>query len=317
VYGGWTFLSGQLERRRAIAQLLSSEAVRLSAGDYASAWKTLEQAASIDAGSGKVQHAQEDVAMQWLENIRVSGNHTFSEITEKLEPVLTRGATSAKSLQRQADLLSHLGWSYFLRRRDSPSGPAPESAYRDALQKDPSNPYAHAMWGHWILWNHQGFAKANEQFAAALASPRNVRPYVRGLQISALMNVHSSHYEEETIRVANAIRKEHGDLSPDRRSSILYIYTIRMVPLNGDTPAFLNALPPVESLATFDWLAEKTDAGDSDGLRSYCRSRLLEAAGRTDEALASYRSLQAQFTPDRSGALLDATRQAIGRLTAK
>jgi len=122
IYAGWTFLSGQLEKRRAVDHFLASEAVQLRASDYESAWKTLAQAATV-ASSERVQQAQEDVAMQWLDNIRLSGDQTFTSITEMLEPVLTRGAASAKSPQRQADLLAHLGWTYFLRSRESPSSP--------------------------------------------------------------------------------------------------------------------------------------------------------------------------------------------------
>jgi hypothetical protein len=121
IYGGWAFLSGQLERRRAIDQLLAAEAVQLHTSNYASAWKTLAQGATVDPSSVRVQQAQEDVAMRWLENIRISGDQTFASITEKLVPVLTRGAASAKSPQRPAD--PHLGWSYFLRSRELPSSP--------------------------------------------------------------------------------------------------------------------------------------------------------------------------------------------------
>ncbi len=316
VYGGWMFVSGQFEKHRAIERLLAAEAVQLGTRDYSLAWKTLEQASTVDPASTQVQQAQEDVATQWLENIHVSGKETFSEIAEKLEPVLTHGTASAKSRQRQADLLAHLGWSYFLRRRESPSGPDPEAAYREALQKDPANPYANAMWGHWILWNHQGSAKASQQFAAALASRPNLRPYVRKLQLSALVNDRSPESLEEVIRVANDIRKEQGDLDPRWADSILTIYAGGMVPPDDHTAAFLNAVPPPEHLATFDWLVGKAGPDNTGGLtRAYLRSALLEAAGRRDEALAGYRALQTRFTPVRSGSLVDATRQAIARLT--
>src|SRR5580700_1067657 len=179
IYAGWGFFSGQLEKRRAIQQLLAAEAVQLRGSDYQSAWKTLAQAATLDPNSEPVRQAQEDVAMQWLENIHASGDQTFASIVEKLEPALTRGVASAKAPQRQADLMAHLGWSYFLRSREVPSSPDPEPAYRDAVLKDPANPYAHAMWGHWILWNHQDFAKASEHFTAALAAPRPaLRTYI-------------------------------------------------------------------------------------------------------------------------------------------
>jgi len=318
VYGGWAFLSGQLERRRAIDHLLAAEAVQLHGSDYESAWKTLAQAATIDPSSVRVQQAQEDVAMQWLDNMHISGDQTFASITEKLEPVLTRGVAAAKSPQRQADLMAHLGWSYFLRRRELPSSPDPEPAYRDALLKDPANPYAHAMWGHWILWNHQDFAKASEHFAAALAAPRPLlRPYVRSMQLSALNNEDTPEAVEETIRVANDIRKEHGNLDPPWPHDILNVYWQQMVLPNEHEAAFLSAVPPLDHLNTFDWLLQRAGPDDPDPLNhAYIRSALLEAAGRRDEALAGYRTLQARFDPDTSRTLADATRKAIVRLTA-
>src|SRR5580658_3352724 len=97
IYGGWAFFSGYLEKHRAVDRLLTVEAAQLHNSDYASAWNTLAQAATIDANSARVQLAQEDVAMQWLDHISTSGDETFASIADKLEPVLTRGATSAKS----------------------------------------------------------------------------------------------------------------------------------------------------------------------------------------------------------------------------
>jgi hypothetical protein len=317
IYAGWTFLSGLLERRRAVDNFLAAEAVQLSASDYESAWKTLAQAATV-ASSERVQQAQEDVAMQWLDNIRLSGDQTFTSIAEMLEPVLTRGAASAKSPQRQADLLAHLGWSYFLRSRELPSSPDPVPAFRDALRKDPANPYAHAMWGHWILWNHQSSAKASEHFAAALAAPQPaLRPYIRSMQLSALKNEATPEAFDEIIRVANDIRKEHGDLDRHWPRHIMDIYREQMIPPNEHTAAFLRAVPPPDHLDTFDWLLQRAGPDSPAPLTdAYIRSALLEAAGRRGEALAGYRTLQSRFGPDSSGTLPDATRKAIVRLSA-
>ena len=315
IYGGWVFLSGQIERRRAIDRLLAAEAVQLHTSDYDSAWRTLAQAAAVDASSARVQQAQEDVAMQWLDNIRVSGDQTFASITEKLEPVLTRGAASAKSPQRQADLLAHLGWSYFLRSRELPNSPNPEPVYRDALRKDPANPYAHAMLGHWMLWNRQGFANASGQFAAALAAPRpDLRPYIRSMQFSAIANEDTPEAHEEIVRLANDIRKEHGDLSPRQAHDILNIYWEHMIPPDKHTAAFLSAVPPLDHLDIFDWLLQRGGPGEPDRTHAYIRSALLEAAGRRDEALAGYRTLASRFGPEDRGTLVDVTRKAIVRL---
>jgi hypothetical protein len=214
--------------------------------------------------------------------------------------------------------MAHLGWSYFLRGRESFSGLDPEPAYRDALLKDPANPYAHAMWGHLILWNGEPYAKASEHFAAALATPRpGLRPYIRSMQMTALDNQDTDQNHMEIIRVANDIRKEHGDLDPHERHNILNLYWDYLATPNDHRAAFLSAIPPLDHLDTFDWLLQREGPRDSDPLtHAYIRSSLLEAAGRRDEALAGFRALQSRFGPDISATLADGARKAIVRLTA-
>lgn len=319
VYGGWVFFSDKIEKHRAIDRSLAAEAVQLRNSDFEAAWDTLAQAAAIDASSERVLEAQEDVAIGWLDNMSASGDQTFSSVAQKLEPVLTRGAASAKSPQRQADLLAHLGWSYFLRGREATASPDPENAYRDAVQKDPNNPYAHAMWGHWILWNHQGLAKAKEHFAAALAAPRpELRAYVRSMQLSALDDIQSHESAEELIRVANDIRKEHGAMGAHWPHEILNLYWRYVVIPNKNEAGFLGAIPPQDHLDTFDWLIQlEGPGGDPDPLtHAYIRSALLEAAGRRDEALAGYRSVQARLGADKSGTLAEDSRKGLARLGA-
>jgi hypothetical protein len=317
-YAGWSFLSRQIEKRHSLDQLLAAEEVQLRASDYESAWKTLAQAATVDPSSTRVQEAQEDVAMQWLDHIHVSGDQTFVSITERLEPVLTRGAAASKSPQRQADLLAHLGWSYFLRSREVPSSPEPEHAYREALAKDPANPYAHAMWGHWILWNHESAASASEHFAAALAAPRpNLYPYVRSMQLSAFNNENTSEGDIEVIRVVNDIRKAHGDLDGDWPHRILNAYWGHILAPNQNRIAFLSAVPPAEHLETYDWLLQRAGREEAGSLQHvYIRCALLEAAGRREEALAGYRTVLSRLGPNDRGSLMDGTRKAIDRLTA-
>jgi tetratricopeptide (TPR) repeat protein len=317
VYGGWQFFSGQVEKRREIDRLLTDEAVQIKASDYESAWKTLGQAADVDPKSERVEQAQEDAAMLWLEMIRISGDQTFTSITKKLEPVLIRGVTTTKSPQRQADLQAHLGWSYFLRSRESGGGPDPESAYREALQKDPGNPYAHAMWGHWILWNHGSEKQASAHFAAAMTTSRAVsRSYLRSLELSAYHNEETPEAHFELIHIANDIRKDSGELDAPWPHDLLNVYWEYVAIPNERRKEFLNAIPPQDHVATFDWLVQR-EGGNDLGTHAYIRSALLEAAGRKDEALASYRALAATFRPNDSGSLVDDTRKAIARLASR
>jgi hypothetical protein len=117
--------------------------------------------------------------------------------------------------------------------------------------------------------------------------------------------------------VANAIRKEHGEINPPLPRDILNVYSERLLPPDERTSAFLSAVPPPDHLDTFDWLVQQAPSGELSLFAYACiRGALLEAAGRRDEALAAYRALNTRFTPGDSGALVDLTRKAIIRLTA-
>jgi hypothetical protein len=307
-------VAGRLESSRKIDALLSSEALQLKGQDYWSAWRSLEQASQIDSDSSRIRVAQEAAAMEWLENIRVMENEKFSDIAEKLEPVLTRGIASAKSGSRQADLLANVGWSYFLRNREGRFGLDPAGPYAEAVQKDANNPYAQAMWGHWILWNNGDLAEAERHFTSALASHRQ-QNYVRLLQLSALMNSDSDDHQEEVIRVANAIRTEQGSLEKSMRTRIFSIYYFRLLRPNASTPAFINAVAPKDHVATFRWLFDALDLDESNGLlRSYYLCALQEAAGQRDQALAGYQAIKPKLA-GRNGSLANGIDAGIKRLS--
>jgi hypothetical protein len=178
----------------------------------------------------------------------VREDEKFSDIAEKLEPVLTRAATSEKSASRRADLLAHIGWSYFLRSLSGREGLDPAGPYAEAVQKDANNPYAQAMWGHWILWNHGDLADAEHHFTLALTSQRR-QDYVRQLQLSALVNIHDDPEDEEVIRVANAMRMGQESVDKDMRSRIFSIYYARLLPTRASTPKFINAALLREGIA--------------------------------------------------------------------
>jgi hypothetical protein len=304
----------RLETRRKIDALISSESLQLQGHDYWSAWRSLEQAGQADPGSAKVHAAQEALAMEWLENIHVGEKERFSDIAEKLEPVLTQGVRAAQSKTHQADLLAHVGWSYFLRLREGRFGLDPADAYAQAVKKDTSNPYAQAMWGHWILWNNGPLEDAEQHFSSALASNRQ-RAYVRQLQLAALMNGES--YDNEIIRVANAIRKEQGAPDPETQHRVFAIYYFKLLHPDAATTGFINAVPPVEHVATFRWLFDGYALDESNRrLRSYYLSALEEAAGQRDEALAGYLQTQQQ-TVGQSGPLRAAAESGIRRLSRK
>jgi hypothetical protein len=307
-------VAGRLESGRKLDALLSSEALQLKGQDYWSAWRSLDQASQIDPDSIKIRAAQETLAMQWLENIRVMENEKFSDIAEKLEPVLSRGAASEKAASRQADLLAHMGWSYFLRNRDGRFGLDPAGPYAEAVKKDANNPYAQAMWGHWILWNNGDLADAERHFSSALASHRE-QDYIRQIQLSGLMNVDNDQHQEEVIRVANAIRLEQGSVDKTMRSRIFSIYYFRLLRPSAATPAFIYAVAPADHIATFRWLFDGLEVDESNSLlRAFYLCALQEAAGQREDALAGYQRLKPSLA-GRNGSLADGIDAGIKRLS--
>ena len=204
-------VSDRVEASRKIDVLLKSEDVELKVRDYAAAWRSLEQASQVDSNSAKVHLAQENLAMAWLEDGHLRQGEKFSDIPEKVEPVLSRGIASTKDPQRSADLLAHIGWAYFLRSRDGVFGLDPVGAYSKAAAQDKNNPYAEAMWGHWILWNHGKLSEASQHFSSALASGRQ-RDFVRLLQFAALEHCPNGECDAEIIRIAGAKFQRTGDI---------------------------------------------------------------------------------------------------------
>jgi hypothetical protein len=218
------FAYDRIERKRKIESLLSVEAVQLKSRDYWSAWGTLEQAAQLLPDSPEVRSAQESLAIVWLDHVRLSENQKFSDVTQKVEPVLTRAVADSQPGSRRADLRAHIGWAYFLESRDGRFDLDPAGPYAEAVAEDHNNPYAQAMWGHWIVWRSCGkISEANGHFAAALSSNRE-GDFVRHLQLSALLGCHDDEAALETIRVANAMRQEQGTIDPSARDRIYSLY---------------------------------------------------------------------------------------------
>jgi tetratricopeptide (TPR) repeat protein len=305
--------SDRMETRRKVETLLKSKDVEFKVKDYQAAWRSLEEASKVDPDSAKIHSAQENVAMAWLEDVHLHEGEKFSDVSEKAEPVLSRGIASTKDQQRSADLLAHIGWAYFLRSRDGIFGLDPAGAYAKAVEQDKNNPYAESMWGHWILWNRGKLGDAQQHFAAALVTGRQ-REFVRMMQFAALENCPNGACDDEMIRVANDIRKENGKVDAETARRIYSNYYGRVFSLAPLKNEYINVIPPAEHVALFHWLYDELDMDSSEGnLRMCYLATLEEAAGQKEEALATYKTLRARV-PKHSGSLSDAIDGGIKRL---
>ena len=253
------------QHRRAcgdVPGLVRQAQLQQDAGDYAAAWDRYGAALATCPGNSAAMRGREQLAMEWLDNIRVTqGRDTFTDIANRVQPALSAAAVSTDN-RVAADGLAHLGWADFLRSRDGAGGLDPVHYYQSAVQRDPQNPYAHAMWGHYILQSGGSLAQANEHFDLALASPR-ARGYVRRMQIAALLWRREPALENEVVRTANDMRVHGESFAANSRDEwvrwrIWDIYRDRLI--NGhDTQGLLDTLPAQAHVATFRWLFPQHD----------------------------------------------------------
>jgi hypothetical protein len=313
--GAWLALPPYLKWRQQEAEaaaLVERGRSRAEAGEYADAWKLLEQANAVAPASRAVFEAQEQFAMERLRSAGLSywsARAGYENLVKTMLPVLARGTSAAKG-ERLANLRAHLGWAEYLRGgMAGVRGMDPLDHYRAALEADPANVYAHAMWGFELLRQRrrspEALAEANQHFSAALESGRQ-REYVRAVQVSALLQTYTNVWiedlerQKEVIRVVNAMRtgnetKPKGWGPGAFKSKIWSIYYFGFVTGNEQTP-LLEALPPAEHLATFRWLFPEDDLPSDRGGQwiwdyNFVRAQVEEYGGDRAAALASYRWL--------------------------
>lgn len=320
--GAWMGLPSYLERREQTAwvgALVKQSQSKADSGDHANAWKLLEQANAVAPASSDVFEAQERLAMKLLRAAGVThffggSRGYFEDLVNRTLPVLSRGASGAKG-ERLANLLAHMGWADYLRERSGIGGLLPAQHYRRALEVDPGNVYAHAMWGFEILRERGSLAavaEAKRHFSAALESRRE-REYLRSLQISALLQTYTnvwiedSERENEAIRVVNEMRIN-GETRPkgwgpgSLTGKLWSIYHFGFITHDHQAP-LLAALPPAEHLSLFRWLFPEDDLPE-DGAPSlfhflFVLAQLQEHGGDRAGALASYRRVLSEFATKR------------------
>jgi hypothetical protein len=307
-------LSDARERRRTTDELYRVGKLQQSSADYAAAWASFEQGMQAAEPGGqwakltgqlnqqrrRLREAQEDLAMEWLENIRASSERgeTFTQIIAPLAPILTRGVT-ANSGARRADLLAHLGWADFLRWRDGQRELDPARQYRAALSADSLNPYAHAYLAHWLLWTGQARAlpDARSHFEAALRSGR-ARPKVRRTQLAAFMNMYERG-EEDLLRTITEMRRGREPVDEQFARALRNLYTHACGKLwrdydhEGTLAMMRAAIPAEEHVANIDFLLRAQGADALQQLsHDACRATLLESYGRNQEALLIWRTVK-------------------------
>ena len=292
------------------------------AGDYAAAWNHYAEALALCPGSTDGKRGRERLAMDWLDNIRVTeGKETFTDIVNKVQRALSEAAVAADD-RTAADALAHLGWADFLRSREGVGGLDPVRYYREAITRDAKNPFAHTMWAHLMLWRDESDEEANAHFASALEAGRE-RPYVRSMQLVALQLHSEPSREDELMRVLTAMRVQ-GDPLPagtehdSPRWRIWNVYYGRLYRWN-DRPSFLAAVPSKDHLATFRWIfPDSVVPEDKKPFQQFMLAQLEENDGDRAGALATYESLLSTLATQKwESPITQKSREAVKRLKAE
>ena len=334
---GWLALPTYLDRRKQAAEVSRLVKQGLREADSATfddAWKTLEEARAIAPVSREVLDAEERLAMEWVRRNGLgpwTGEY-LQKVLQTALPLLQRAAGEASGRPR-ADLVAHLGWAQYLRGLLGEGGRPAVEDYRQALDIDPGNVYAHAMWGFEILRTLGGDKEtidaARRHFSAAIESGRE-REYVRLVEVAALLRTYQQMWtgnpalESEAIRVMSDMRAK-GEPRPTdflkRRFWDIYHYEA----VTADRlESLAAALPPADHLAAFRWAFPQESLSEKEGPSLfeylYVLAQLQERAGDRAGAVASYRRVleefsRNRFTSDRSAAMSERAGAALKRLS--
>jgi hypothetical protein len=301
------------ERQEAVSELVKAAEIQKETGDYPGSWRLLEEALDLEPGSKIAREIQVQLAMIWLRNIRTGGNQSFKNIVEKLLPALYRGATSANE-RTAADGFAHLGWANYLQYREGMTWLDIDAQYQRALQLDPENLYAHAMWGHWMLWpqNRQKYkggnlAMAKNHFAAALRSGKETA-FIRDMQFNALFNASGADVGVAVVKIANEMRKQNETIKYAYRQRVIKNYTDLLYTseyAQGLSQKLRATLSIADLLETFHWLTESQDIRSNlspTQAESYkfLIAHFTEQKGDTQKALALYKLLKPELRPNSS-----------------
>jgi tetratricopeptide (TPR) repeat protein len=298
------------------AEAMKAGELEQERGDYPAAFDSFKRAVELDPVDRDAQKHQAQAAMLWLENVQTR-ERSFTDTANLILPALDKSLSSAKG-QDAADLLAHIGWANFLKSRDGSGSPEIiAQSYQEAVKLDEHNPYANAMWAHWILWQNGDAKQAKEHFAAALESGR-ARPYVRELQLSAYQNVHSADNDAELLRIANQMRVQGEPIEPREQRWIFEQIFLSDLNDPAEFAQVMRALKPEDALATYDWLSSGQTSSDLPLRRGYVVAFALEVAGQPAEALAQYKALQQQLQQSRTHySLTSSVNDAVQRLSVQ
>lgn len=309
------------ERKIEVAQLLNTAKAQVNEAEYQSAFQSYQQTLGLERSNPMALNGQVDAAMLWLQNFHVltpegqKSEDIAAPLLAQMKTVLEAGLarTNGKD-KRAADILAHLGWLHFMNEKIAfkEYGNA-ERFFAQALAIDPSNVYAHAFWGNWLLQTFGDPAEAAKHFQSALATNSH-RELVRTLQIGGLSGNREPGMRAEFLRALNQIRvnKEPLDKNHLRLSDLYSPYNSA-----AEMHETLTAVPPDDEWKTFLWLNPDKPGDEYAAVtRDFVHASLTEISGDRTTALAEFKTLAKVLAAKHfNGRTTTQTADAISRLS--
>jgi len=319
--GGFEWLVNHNKLKAEVQAKMTLAQAQANQGEYQASIESDGEVLKADPLDRPALDQQLNTAMLWVEDFHVavpedqSAANPAALALDQIFPILDAGLARSKG-SLAADIQAHIGWAHWLNQHiaEREFGTTAEKNLRAALASDPSNVYANAMLGNWMLQNGGDFAEATQRLDVAVATGK-ARPFVRKLQLGGLLYIDQKGARAALLRAVNDMRKSGEPVDESLKRRILGFCFDAVIVDSSELAESLSALPPDETWKTYLWLDNVPgDTKSQKVVSDFISANLLELAGKRKEALEKYRVLQQQLM-SRPGSLKNAVDAAIARVS--